>query len=589
MRPLGNQYQVEDRFLREFLLFRLHAEGLGNVLKDKHIAWRAGGFREHPLAIAFAISLIFSPFLMATQQLDAQTQTGLSSQAAKPVAADASGAQSGKEPGQDKHITKAEADELFRSVDEILKFDSEDTMLPILHPVKRALTTRAVVNSYILKKFEEDDSAKRMQRAEVVLKKFGLLDRDFHLRPFLVSLLTEQIAGYYDNKTKTVNLLDWIPADQQKPVLAHELTHALQDQHVDLEKWEQQGSTDGAMNAADDNQHIQTDEADDTRDAVLEGQAMAAFLDYGLRPYGKSIVSAPEMVSKLEDGMEDESGSPVMARAPLLLQQSLMFPYREGLSFEQAVLVERGAQRAFAGTLDRPPSSSYEILNPRAYLAHQPVPVLRLPDIHPLIDKDYLPYDVGVMGALDVRMLTQLFGGDEASSALTPEWDGGIYYAAQKRSAKTDAEKQSTASLALLYFSRWKDADSARTFARIYADELPRKYSGLKRRPEDEKQAGDAVSGNESQVYTTTEGDVLIVLSGRTVFVSEGFDLAQARKLQLLVGSTQADGPMNIASELQNRGVTSQEGEELSGSLVNLFRSAGMMKAALACGEPARY
>ena len=60
---------------------------------------------------------------------------------------------------------------------------------------------------------------------------------DFHLRPFLISLLTEQIAGFYDDKTKTVNLLDWIEPDEQKGVLAHELTHALQDQKVDLSKW----------------------------------------------------------------------------------------------------------------------------------------------------------------------------------------------------------------------------------------------------------------------------------------------------------------------------------------------------------------
>ena len=50
-------------------------------------------------------------------------------------------------------------------------------------------------------------------------------------------LLKEQVAGYYDPKTKTVNLLDWLGADQQKPVLAHELTHALQDQSFNLEKY----------------------------------------------------------------------------------------------------------------------------------------------------------------------------------------------------------------------------------------------------------------------------------------------------------------------------------------------------------------
>ena len=134
-------------------------------------------------------------------------------------------------------MTKEQAKELFRSVDEILSFASNDTKLPIEHSVKRKLISRDEVNHYLREKFDEDEGAKRMERSEIVLKKFGLLDRDFHLRPFLLSLLTEQIAGFYDNKTKTVNLLDWIEPDEQKPVLAHELTHALQDQKVGLTKW----------------------------------------------------------------------------------------------------------------------------------------------------------------------------------------------------------------------------------------------------------------------------------------------------------------------------------------------------------------
>ena len=78
---------------------------------------------------------------------------------------------------------------------------------------------------------------------ELVLKKFGLLPRDFDLGKFLVVLLKEQVAGYYDPKTKTVNLLDWLGADQQKPVLAHELTHALQDQSFNLDKYMKAGAT----------------------------------------------------------------------------------------------------------------------------------------------------------------------------------------------------------------------------------------------------------------------------------------------------------------------------------------------------------
>ena len=175
------------------------------------------------------------------------------------------------------------------------------------------------------------------------------------------------------------------------------------------------------------------DEADTARSAVAEGQAMVVFVDYTLQPTGKTLANSPEMAGQLKDSVADTSGSPMLARAPLLLQESLLFPYSEGLSFEQAVLVKAGKDAAFAGVLLNPPSSSFEIMHPKAYMAHSPVPVLRLPDIHPLLDAEYVPYDVGVMGELDVQILAELFGGREMAEALAPAWNGGVYYAAQRR------------------------------------------------------------------------------------------------------------------------------------------------------------
>jgi hypothetical protein len=437
-------------------------------------------------------------------------------------------------------MTKEQAKELFRSVDEILNFVSSDSKLPIEHSVKRKLISRDEVNHYLREKFDQDEGAKRMERSEIVLKKFGLLDRDFHLRTFLLSLLTEQIAGFYDNKTKTVNLLDWIQPDEQKPVLAHELTHALQDQKVDLTKWSDVSLANTSRNAQDDNHHIQMDEADTAREAVAEGQAMAVFVDYTLRPSGKTLADAPELSDRLKDQVTDTSGSPVMARAPLLLQESLLFPYSEGLSFEQAILVKAGKEAAFAGVLANPPSSSFEIMHPDAYMAHAPVPVVRLPDIHPLLDPEYNPYDIGVMGELDVRILAELFGGRELATALAPEWNGGVYYAAQRKSAVTGAEKESTASIGLLYYSRWKNADSASSFLRIYAAQIPRKYSNVAERKNDEADENELV-------YSTNEGDVLISRSGDGVFIGEGFNLALARKLRDAITSVQPQGPMQQA------------------------------------------
>jgi hypothetical protein len=345
-------------------------------------------------------------------------------------------------------------------------------------------------------------------------------------------LLTEQIAGFYDNKTKTVNLLDWIKPDEQKPVLAHELTHALQDQKVGLTKWSSISLNGPSHNVQEDNRHLQVDEADTARSAVAEGQAMAVFVDYTLRPTGRTLADTPEIAGKLKDQVTDTSGSPVMARAPLLLQQSLLFPYSAGLNFEQAILAKAGKEAAFGSVLANPPSSSFEIMHPEAYMAHAPVPVVHLPDIHPLLDAEYTPYDIGVMGELDVRILIELFGGREMADALAPEWNGGMYYAAQRKSAVTPAEKESTASLGLIYYSR--------SFMHTYAAQIPRKYSNVVERTKDE-------ADEKEQVYSTDEGDVLISLSGTGVFIGEGFNLGLARKLRDTVVSVQAEGPVKQA------------------------------------------
>ncbi|WP_263378354.1 hypothetical protein [Granulicella paludicola] len=428
----------------------------------------------------------------------------------------------------DKLLTPEQEKQLLASEDKILHFVSKDTQLPILAPVKVRFVSRDSVAKDLRKKFDEDKGAKRMERSELVLKKFGLLDQSFQLKPFLLSLLTEQIAGFYDNKTKMMNLLNWVPIDEQAPVMAHELTHALQDQKVGLTKWDDNEIEGTAKNSAEDTKHIAVDETDTAREAVLEGQAMVSFADYALETNGhpgKTLKDFPQMADQLAQGAGDSSDSPVLSRAPLVLQQSLLFPYTNGLTFEQVILTKDSMEKAFAGVLQNPPSSSYEIMTPEAFRHHLPVALMRLPDVHPMLkDAGYDPYDVGVMGELDVRMTAELFGGRPLAEALAPAWDGGVYYAAQRKSA-TAAEKSTTASIALLYSSQWKNDDSAHSFFDVFEQELPRQYDGLKRRKADEKD-------DSERVYSTKEGDVLLTLKGKSVWVSEGFELPLARKLR---------------------------------------------------------
>ena len=245
----------------------------------------------------------------------------------------------------EQKISPAQAEELFRSVDEILQFASKDTLFPIKHEVKRKLVNREEVEAFVAKHTSEDEDAKRLRRSELVLKKFGLLPRDFDLSKFLVALLKEQVAGYYDPKTKIVNLLDWVGPEQQKPVLAHELTHALQDQSFNLEKFMKPGDVDLNEKETVTQADIDNDEISTARQAVVEGQAMVVLVDYMLAPLGQSIKDSPELVNTLKQGMlAATADAPQFQNAPLYLREALTFPYRYGIDFIAELLLKSGKE-----------------------------------------------------------------------------------------------------------------------------------------------------------------------------------------------------------------------------------------------------
>ena len=464
------------------------------------------------------------------------------------------------------HISAAQAEELFRSVDTILHFDAKDTGLPARRTVKRKLMTRAEVVAYLKKKMDEDKDTARIERSAIVLEKFGLLPPHFALRPFLLNLLGEQVAGFYDSKTKTVNLLDWIDADTQKPVLAHELTHALQDQFetargMDLDKWENAGPDDTPVNVAGDREHVRYDETDTAREAVLEGQAMVAYMDWGLEGHGQSLRTVPPLsLGEMENADAQDADSPILASAPLVLRESLLFPYQDGLLFEQKLLQQQGTAAAFAGTLTRPPDSSWEILHPEGYARGEHAPVLAMADLHPLLDPNWTPYDVGVMGALDVRMLAEALGGKGAGADAALAWDGGIYYAAQARTAAGDAERNSTASIALAYLSRWKTAEAAKAFADLYRASLPKRYPGLAR------QQGSGMR----TVDTTAEGPVVVEQRDRFVFLSHTLPVPLADRVVQSMMDAQAAKSAAAATNLQ---------PSLSAPLRRFFAGQGVLRA----------
>jgi len=489
------------------------------------------------LWVVLALAACWLP-VPAQDQPSRQSQT---QQPTKPVPPPEQPPQAEQKEEPEVKITPRQAEELFHSVDEILEFDSKQSGLHIKHNVKRRLTSRDEVVAYLTDHLNDEDT-RRLRRSELVLKKFGLLPRDFDLQKLLVALLKEEVAGYYDPKTKTVNLLDWVPIEEQEPVMAHELTHALQDQDVNLQKWMKRGEKDlGEIKKDPTPEDIENDEIDNAREAVIEGQAQAMMFQYAIAPTGHSILTSPELVKAMEEEtLTGTSSTKVFNDAPIFIKESLTFPYSYGMSFILELMQKGGKEQAFAKLLHDPPHTTRQIMQPETYLSGEKLPQMFVPDFKRDF-KDYEKFDIGAMGEFDVDLLVEQYCGKEVAKKIYPEWRGGYYYAAKSKA-------NGAAPLGLLYVSRWSSPESASRFAGIYASSLKQRY----KKPSENGQPGaadpptkttdekspptpPALSGRHT--WSTEEGSVFIEVQGDTVFVSESLDAATTATLEAEVFS----------------------------------------------------
>ena len=502
---------------------------------------------------------------------------------ALPISAAAFAGPSYKE--EKPQISAKQAEELFHQLDEILKFVSSDSKFPIQHPVKRKLSNRDQVENNLNERLKNDKDAKRLERSEVVLKKFGLIPRDFDLRDYFVKTMREQVAGYYNIDDKTVYMMDWIPAEQQMPVMAHELTHALQDQTVDLDKWlkgDQDAAVDNQRAAAkqqnaekngndpaaatlnqgaaapkepepklDPDQEIRQDEEQTARQAVVEGQGMVVMIDYLLKGSNQTAMTAPFIIEALKQSMRENKEYPMYTNAPLYLRESLSFPYQYGLDFVRELLVSGGKDMAYRGVLQKPPGTTRQVMEPRTYLNGEKLLPMRLPPMGPLLGKNYDRYDVGAVGEFDVMVLLQQFSGEKVAEKLYPEWRGGAYYAAKienpanvtTTSTQAGNGKDGTKDVALLYLSRWATPEAANKFAAEYGVALLKRYKFAQSIIPD----GVPDQGKEKMTaqppakhWLTDEGPVLIECRGNSVLALESFDPVTMEKISQQVFAAEA-------------------------------------------------
>jgi len=434
-----------------------------------------------------------------------------------------------KETSDEVRMTDADTKKLFESVDKIFDFASQDTGMPKHAPVKRQMVSKADVVKFTTGRLAKEEYTQRFAQEELSMKKLGFLPRDFNLREFLVKSTGNQIAGYYDEETKIISLLNWVPWDRQEPILAHELTHALQDQNYDLQKWMR-----GKLKAGDTHSNDGQDGNDDSataRKAVVEGQAMVVYVDYVLAPAGRSLADTPDLIYQMEEPIvKAVADTQMMHDAPMILREAGSFAYNEGLIFEGELMHKGGKEMAFAGVFARPPRNSHEVLQPEAYINAEKLPPLGLPDLKKLLAGQYDVYDSGGIGELDVRALLKQYGERRTADDVASAWQGGAYVTLH-RLDKTANTAATTADLALVYVSRWRTSQAAERFARFYTAAVAQRYHTATAQPTPTC-TGSSCPVSSVQIVTE-EGPVIIEHWGdNSVVVSEGFDAITGTRIQ---------------------------------------------------------
>lgn len=364
----------------------------------------------------------------------------------------------------------------------MLKETSELRELSILKTVKSGAQSRGEIERMIIRNLDSETTPAEMHAAETLLKVFGLAPKEFGYRTFLIKLLTEQVAGYYDPKAQQFYLADWIELEGQKPVMAHELTHALQDQHFNLKRFENwpKGDSDAELAAH----------------ALIEGDATLAMTLY----MAKNPLVALAFIRSLG---AQEAATEQFKQAPRAIRESLLFPYEEGSAWATQ-LYKRGGWEMVSQAFTKLPQSSEQILHAEKYFSYEAPQKLALPDFKSALGPAWKKLDSDVNGEWGYFLILDEFLNDATESKrATAGWGGDRF--ALYETGKPDE-------FFVAQLTAWDTPTDALEFFDAYARRTSEKYPGSKQ----SKPASGRIE------WQTSTGGVALELRGSRVAVVEG-------------------------------------------------------------------
>ncbi len=353
-------------------------------------------------------------------------------------------------------ITPAPAQELFTHIGAIKEGLSAITGLAFTHDVPYASINKDQLRKYLEQRLRETMKPDDVRAEELTLKMLGLVPKDFDLRRNTLDLLTEQAAAFYDYNQKRLFVLKGAgDGDEERVALIHELAHALADQHFHLAKFIHDG--------------LKSDDDATARQAVMEGQATWLMAAYLAREAGGPPEIPPAMIEMMKKSVESSAGQqyPVFSQAPLYIRESLVFPYAEGLAFQDAVFRKLGKD-AFAEVFVRPPASSGQIMHPDRYLAHAGVAIPDPPAAPNA--REFRKLADGTLGEFDFRVLLEQYTSADEGASLAEHLVGGSYELLEHKREKFPV---------LGVASTWDSAESAQTFFELYRGVMRGKWKAV--------------------------------------------------------------------------------------------------------------
>jgi hypothetical protein len=314
--------------------------------------------------------------------------------------------------------------------------------LKFLKPVTYATLSHDEIKRTVQGKLKEQFTDDEFKNVSLALAAMGLIRRDYPLREKFVDILGEQIAAFYDHHQHQLFMFADATLDkaENRVILSHELTHALQDQHFDLLKLplEIKNNDDRAIAAG----------------ALVEGDATVVMMQYLLQN-----VSWRGMNETLT-GLASRDMNQI-EKAPRYLRETLVFPYAQGQQFCLA-LQAQGGYAAISAAFKNPPSSSAQILHPEKYLAEpreEPVAI----EWSDTTANGKEPIADNVLGELGVRILLSDWVDEATGQKAAAGWRGDRYLVFDDGNA-------------VVWKTMWRSEESAGEFFRAAQKYLANRY-----------------------------------------------------------------------------------------------------------------